>query len=118
MMRDPQHADLAAIASVAAEPQRQAEVDWVEWLVKEDRILVGGFVTPVDRDVAAETTVDGYQQIVVRQCDEDDPDSKVYQGGVEVDVGSPRVLYEYVVRWIEEEAGWRVVNQRSVSDSC
>jgi hypothetical protein len=48
----------------------------------------------------------------------DAPDLKGYRGGVEVSIGTPRNLYEYVVQWVEADAGWRVVEQTKVSDSC
>jgi hypothetical protein len=116
--RDPDNADATALLQLAANPQYLTEVNVNTWYRQVDRIIVGGLSVPVERTVGAETTVDGHQQIQVVQCQEDAPDVKAYQGGVEQDLGSPRVVYQYNVRWIEEDAGWRVVFVTKVSESC
>jgi hypothetical protein len=118
MMRDPVNADFGPLIKVAAEPLYSYDVNVIQQWANQNMRLTGGVVTPVTRDVGAEATVDGRQEIKVVQCEVDAPDAKGYKGDVEVDLGSPRMLYEFAVQWVEKEAGWRVVDRTKVSESC
>jgi hypothetical protein len=118
MTRDPENANFMDLLPVLADPLYSELRQSIHNQVAFDRRLVGGRLTPVERTVDAETTVDGRRTIVVRQCEEDAPDLKGYQAGVEVDLGSPRNRYEYVVQWVEADAGWRIVTATKVSESC
>jgi hypothetical protein len=118
MMRDPWNTDFLTLGQVVANPAYQDFIDSIHEQQAFDRKIEGGPLTPVSRNVGAETTVDGRQEIVVRQCQQDAPDAKGYQGGVEVDIGSPRNEYEYVVQQVEADAGWRIVLVTRVSTSC
>jgi predicted small lipoprotein YifL len=118
LMRDPDNADYAALFSVAAEPQYLTDRNRIDRMRLSNSRLEGGFSTPVHRSVDAEVTVDGSQQIVLRQCQEDAPDAKGYVGDVEQDLGNPRIEYEYAVQRVEADADWRVVRRTEVSDSC
>jgi hypothetical protein len=118
MRRDPQNPDFSALLDVAAEPQSLADMNEIMGMASVDAKIVGGFSTPVTRTVFPEETVNGSQQIVVRQCMEDAADVKGYQGGVEVDLGNPRQEFDWTVRWVEANSGWRVVQQTMVSDPC
>jgi hypothetical protein len=118
MRRRLEPVDYAVLSRVVAEPQFLADVNTLTRMAAVDGRLEGGFLTPVERLVGEETTVDGHQQIKVVQCNEDAPDLKAYQGGVEIDVGDPRGEFEYVVRWFEADALWRIVLKTYLERSC
>jgi hypothetical protein len=119
MRRHLEPVDYAALSRVVAEPQFLADVNTLTRMAAVDGRLEGGFITPVKRLVGEETTtVEGHQQIKVVQCEEDAPDLKAYQGGVEIDVGDPRGEFEYVVRWFEADSVWRIVLKTDLERAC
>lgn len=118
LSRDPASADFGRLAAVAVDPQYTHVVNATLERLSLDKQVLGSSI-PVTRAVGEIALVDGHQEIVVRQCDEDSPDSVVIEKGVERPVeGSPRVQHDYVVQWVEEVQAWRVALLTKTSDTC
>jgi hypothetical protein len=115
---DPVNTDLFRLTEVVDNPQLSIDISRVATMIDMDRIFVGG-ITPVSRSIREEQLVDGQREIVVYQCQEDDPGSYVIEGGVERPVsGNSREEIRYVVQWVERLQKWMVVEQTTESLSC
>jgi hypothetical protein len=115
---DPVHADFLPLIEVATDPQYSIDVKNTINMANIGRYTQGGCIVPVKRMVAQETVVSGRPEIEVRQCNEDPPDSKAFENGVEVSLGNPRVEYVYNVQWLETEQQWRVALLTKGSTTC
>jgi hypothetical protein len=115
---DPPNADYLTLGQLLGEPLLSPTITSLNYAVTTGKIVPGG-VTPVFRTVGEEQLVDGRPEIVVRQCNEDDPGSYVVENGAtRPPVGGTRAEYRYVAQWVEEVQGWRIVEITQVNSSC
>jgi hypothetical protein len=118
MWNDPTRADFRELVQVSGDPEYTELSNIIMAMAQTNSSMVGG-ITPVLRVVGAERLVEGRPEIVVRQCQEDDPGGYVIDNGVERPVsGNPRAEYEYVVQWNEGVGAWLVVLVTMTSESC
>jgi hypothetical protein len=115
---DPRNADQITMWQLTWEPFRTTTTDNLIKIASKGQSYVGG-TTPVTRVVGPEQVMDGRREIVVRQCQEDNPGAYVVENGeTNPPPGEPRVEYRYVVQWVEEVQGWRVVEKTKANPSC
>jgi hypothetical protein len=115
---DPKNADQIPMLQLTWEPFRTTATNNLIKLAASGQSYVGGF-TPVIRVVEAEQVMDGRREIVVQQCQEDNPGSYTIDNGETMPLpGEPRVEYRYVVQWVEEVQGWRIVEMTKANPSC
>jgi hypothetical protein len=115
---DPPNANFGLLVQVATDPQYTTDLNSTLAMIDLQKAIFGTVVA-VSRSVGPEETVSGKQEIQVRQCQEDSPDSLVVENGVERPVsGSPRAEYEYVVQWSEEVQSWLVALSTVVAETC
>jgi hypothetical protein len=112
------NADRITMIQLTWEPLRTTLTNTIIRMAASGRSYFGGII-PVIRVVGPEQVMDGRAEIVVRQCEEDAPGSyQVDNGETLPPPGNPRVEYRYVVQWVEEVQGWRVVEMTKVNASC
>jgi hypothetical protein len=113
---DPGNADKLPMLQMTWEPFRTTITNNLITIMSEGRLYVGGF-TPLIRAVGPEQVMDGRREIVVRQCQENNPGSYVVANGATTSGGDLRMEYRYVVQWVEEVQGWRIVDHTKLG-SC
>jgi hypothetical protein len=113
---DPGNADQAPMAQLLWDPFLTTTTTNLVKTASKGNLYIGGF-TPVIRVVGPEQVMDGHREIVVRQCEENDPGSYVVENGATTPCGESRTEYRYVVQWVEEVQGWRIVDSSEMG-SC
>jgi hypothetical protein len=117
---DPANANLGELTTVATDPEYTVNVNAVLAMIAQGWSWVGESpeVIPVSRQVSDVATVDGNREIHVTQCQIDNPNGRFVANGSPVDVGSPDVVYDFTVQWVDSAQGWRVADKQKVSDAC
>ncbi|MDR1266154.1 MAG: hypothetical protein LBK42_11505 [Propionibacteriaceae bacterium] len=106
---DPRNADQMPMFQILGEPQLTTTTNRLIEIASEGNSYVGGF-TPVIRAVGPEQVMDGRREIVVRQCEKSNPGSYAVVNGATTSGGDLRTERRYVVQWVEEVQGWRIVD--------
>jgi hypothetical protein len=111
-LADPANADTSRLLDIVTDAQYSEDLSLIAALIQIGRHFEfsgGTYVIPVARAVSEEKTVNGVRQIIVSQCDADNPTTAIVDpDGSRPPPGLPRVQYHYTVQWAEEVAGWRL----------
>jgi hypothetical protein len=119
LLADPPNADLMRLLDVVVEPQYMEDIELVVGAANRDSSIVGGPEVPVSRTVGSEETVDGRQEIRVRQCEERPEGMVLIRGGeVEEWLSVSRSWKVYVVQWQEDAGRWMVALYEETGTAC
>ena len=116
---DPNRANVGELLAVTDDPQYTIVSNAIWRFADNGTVWVGEspWSIPVSRTVSAVQMVESHQEIHVTQCNVDNPHGRIEQNGIPVDVGEPRGIDDYAVRWIDGQ-GWRVVEITKGRDGC
>jgi hypothetical protein len=118
--RDPAGANWGELTTVTTDPLYTVVVNALQSMVSRGWSWTGDSpeVIPVSRSVSAVATVDGNQEIHVVQCQVDNPNGHFFENGSPVDQGTPDVVYDNTVQWVDAQQGWRIAVATKVNDGC
>jgi hypothetical protein len=119
LIADPLNADLMRLLDVVVEPQYMTDVTAIVGASNNDSAMVGGPPVAVWRQVGAEQTVDGRQEIQVRHCEERPEGMVIVHAGEIVEWTSPaRLQNVYLVQWQEDPGRWMVALYEETGATC
>jgi hypothetical protein len=116
---DPPNADLIRLVPVVVEPQYSSDLGLMFDMMELGNAALGGPPVPVSRQVGVEETVDGHQEIRIRQCEERPDDMILIKAGEPTEwTAIPRSQKVYVVQWQEERGRWAVALYEGTGVAC